>query len=254
MSWSSPPNTRAEAASDSARRVFPATVPIPGGSLPAPGLAEIAGPRRIDPFRLGRTPVTNLEFGAFLAAGIVAAPPWWGDPRFAGDRRPVVGVSWDDATAFCAWLNGGGEHAEEEPAPGRWRLPSDAEWEFAMRGGQLVPDPRTPWGDAVPEGEIPQGPLEGPWETGRGTPNGYGILDPGTMVHEWCLNWSLDASGAAPRRRASKGGSWRHAVRWSAPSASSSLPPEFRYSDYGFRVLFEPDGFRVLREIPAPAP
>jgi formylglycine-generating enzyme required for sulfatase activity len=55
----------------------------------------------------------------------------------------------------------------------------------------------------------------------------------GTIVHEWCL----DASG--PDRRASRGGSWRHAVRWSAPSARSSLPPSYRYSDYGFRVLRE---------------
>jgi formylglycine-generating enzyme required for sulfatase activity len=215
--------------------------------LPAAGPSGIAAPRRIDPFRLGRTPVTNCEFGAFVAAGAVGAPPWWGDPRFAGDRKPVVGVSWDDATAFCEWLNRGGTEPAE-PALGRWRLPSDDEWEFAMRGGQSpstsASGPRTPWGDALPEGEIPEGPLEGPWETGLGTPNGYGILDPGTMVHEWCLNWSRDASsGAAPRRRSSKGGSWRHAVRWSAPSASSSLPPEFRYSDYGFRVL---------REIPAP--
>ncbi len=90
----------------------------------------------------------------------------------------------------------------------------------------------------MPEGEIPEGPLEAPWETGRGTPNGYGLLDPGTMVHEWCLNWS-GGDAAVTGRRASKGGSWRHAIRWSAPGAASSLPPDFRYSDYGFRVLCE---------------
>ena len=155
-------------------------------------------------------------------------------------------MSWDDAVAFCDWLNGG-KAVDAEPA-GLWRLPSDAEWEFAMRGGLSAAaalEPRTPWGDAVPVAEIPEGPLEGPWETGRGTPNGYGLLDPGTMVHEWCRNWSGEAPpGGGPRRRASKGGSWRHAIRWSAPSASSSLPPGFRYADYGFRVL---------REIPAAA-
>ena len=155
-------------------------------------------------------------------------------------------MSWDDAVAFCEWLNDtNAGYAPDttaadaaEPA-GRWRLPSDFEWEFAMRGGRSA-ESQTPWGDAVPEGEIPDGPLEGPWETGRGTPNGYGVLDPGTMVHEWCRNWSGEAPpGGGPRRRASKGGSWRHAIRWSAPSASSSLPPGFRYADYGFRVLRE---------------
>jgi len=97
-------------------------------------------------------------------------------------------------------------------------------------------DPPSPWGAAPPAGEIPEGPLDGPWETGRGTPNGWGVLDPGTMVHEWCADWF--ASGAAgPVRRASRGGSWRHAVRWSRPSARTSLPPDYRYSDYGFRVI-----------------
>jgi formylglycine-generating enzyme len=156
-------------------------------------------------------------------------------------------VSWDDAVAFCEWLNDAGDD-EATRTRGRWRLPTDLEWEFAMRGGRPDESP-TPWGDAVPEGEIPDGPLDGPWETGRGTPNGYGVLDPGTMVHEWCLNWSGEApAGGGPRRRASKGGSWRHAIRWSAPSASSSLPPGFRYADYGFRVLLEHEGFRLLWE------
>ena len=141
-----------------------------------------------------------------------------------------MGVSWGDAVAFCDWLTQAGR--------GRWRLPTQTEWELAVCGGRVAP--RTPWGDTVPPGEIPEGPLDAPWETGRGTPNGYGLLDPGTMVHEWCLNGSgADASDASPRRRASKGGSWRHAIRWSAPGASSSLPPDSRYSDYGFRVLRE---------------
>ncbi|HEY1251323.1 MAG TPA: SUMF1/EgtB/PvdO family nonheme iron enzyme [Thermoanaerobaculia bacterium] len=226
--WSSPPSTPAEAA---AARIFPPTVPIPAGRL------EREPPILVGPFLLGRTPVTNREFAAFLAAGRAAAPPWWRDPRFSGDRRPVVGVSWHDAVAFCDWLSEA--DPGESAVGGRWRLPTDAEWEFAMRGGLSAASPRTPWGDEVPPGEIPEGPLDGPWETAHGTPNGFGLLDPGTMVHEWCLNGSADAPVAGPARRASKGGSWRHAIRWSAPSASSSLPPDFRYSDYGFRVLRE---------------
>ena len=58
----------------------------------------------------------------------------------------------------------------------------------------------------------------------------------GTIVHEWCLDWY---DPETKERRASRGGSWRHHVRWSAPSARSSLPPGFRYADYGFRVLRE---------------
>ena len=179
----------------------------------------------ITAFLLARTPVTNREYAGLLAARGGAAPPWWTDPDFSAPGQPVVGVSWDDAVRFCAWLG--------ETAGGRWRLPTGAEWEHAACGGLVAP--RTPWGDAIPDGEIPDGPLAGPWSAGCGTPNGHGLCDMGTIVHEWCLEW------ARPGRRSSRGGSWRHAVRWSPPSARSSLPPDFRYADYGFRVLRELD-------------
>jgi sulfatase modifying factor 1 len=174
-------------------------------------------------FLLGRTAVTNRDYAAAVASGGLPAPPWWTDPNFSAPDQPVVGVSWDEAAAFCQWLGDAGG--------GGFRLPSEAEWERAACGG--LDAPRTSWGESLPADEIPSGPLSGPWVTGRGTPNGYGLCDMGTIVHEWCLDWS------APGRRASRGGSWRHAVRWSPPSARSSLPPAYRYSDYGFRVLRE---------------
>ena len=174
--------------------------------------------------------MTNREYAPFLALGRVPEPPWWSDPRFSADRQPVVGVSWDDAAAFCAWLS--------ETTAETWRLPSETEWEHAACGG--LDRPPTAWGETLPAGEIPEGRLDAPWETGRGTPNGYGLCDMGTIVHEWCANWREPTPPPPARpRRASRGGSWRHAIRWSAPAASSSLPPEFRYSDYGFRVLRE---------------
>lgn len=174
-------------------------------------------------FLLGRTPVTNRSYAAAVVSGRLPAPPWWADPNFSAPEQPVVGVSWEDAAAFCRWLG--------EADGGGWRLPTEAEWERAACGG--LDAPRTSWGEEIPENEIPPGPLSGPWAAGRGTPNGYGLCDMGTIVHEWCLDWS------GPGRRASRGGSWRHAVRWSPPSARTSLPPSYRYSDYGFRLLRE---------------
>jgi len=170
--------------------------------------------------------VTNREYAPFVATG-VAAPPWWTEPDFRAPCQPVVGVTWDDAMTYCAWLG--------ESEGGRWRLPTEAEWEFAACGG--LESPRTAWGEEVPTGEIPEGPLAGPWEVGLGAPNGYGLLDMGTIVHEWCLGW--DDALREPRRRASRGGSWRHRVRWSSPSARTGLPPGYPYSAYGFRVLRE---------------
>ena len=203
------------------REEAPVTVPIPDA--------------RMD---LGRTPVTNGQYAPFLASGRVVAPPWFGHPDFSSPLQPVVGVSWEDAVGYCAWLC--------ETAGGHWRLPTEQEWEFAACGGLVAP--RTAWGDSVPEGEIPQGPLAGPWEAGRGTPNGYGLCDMGTIVHEWCLNWHDEERGRGVGRRASRGGSWRHAIRWSGPSARSSLPPDRRYSDYGFRVLRESSEQIEVRE------
>jgi formylglycine-generating enzyme required for sulfatase activity len=185
-----------------------------------PGAAGLAG------FRLGLTPVTNAQYAAFAASGRAEPPPWRLDPAFAALDKPVVGVTWFDASGFAEWLT-----AE---TGSRWRLPSEAEWEHAARGGLV--GAATAWGDALPPGEVREGPLAGPWPVGRGTPNGYGLFDVGTIVHEWCIDWHDPESQT---RRASRGGSWRHHVRWSPPGARSSLPPHLRYADYGFRVLQE---------------
>ena len=171
----------------------------------------------------GRTAVTRAQYAGFLDAGQAEPPPWWSHPAFSAASQPVVGVTWFEAVAYAEWL--------VAIAGGSWRLPTADEWEHAARGG-LVAE-ATPWGRTIPEGEIPEGPLEGPWRTGLGAPNGFGLLDMGTIVHEWCL----DARGKEGERRASCGGSWRHHVRFSPPSGRSSLPPSCRYADYGFRVV-----------------
>jgi formylglycine-generating enzyme len=215
----------------------PETVLVPAGRLAVRTADGTAWAIEVASFRIGRTPVTNREYGPFLDSGRAAAPPWWSDPQFRAPLQPVVGVTWGEAMAYCEWI--------AETAGGRWRLPTEAEWEFAAGGGLAAP--KTAWGESIPPGEIPAGPIAGPWETGRGTPNGFGLCDPGTMVHEWCLNWfepePLPSASGVPahRRRASRGGSWRHEIRWSSPSALSSLPPDYRYSDFGFRVLRERD-------------
>jgi formylglycine-generating enzyme required for sulfatase activity len=193
----------------------------------------------VAPFEIGRTPVTCSEYAAFLAAGRASPPPWWCVPAYRAPDQPVVGVTWWEAVAYAEWLS--------LTQGGTWRLPSEAEWERAARGG--LPSAATAWGDTLPAGEVPTGPLEAPWLVGRGTPNGFGLMDAGTIVHEWCLDWyradayhpsrPLEPGGAARGRRSSRGGSWRHRVRFSPPSARSSLPPAFRYADYGFRIIRE---------------
>lgn len=188
----------------------------------------------VDAFELAIYPVTRAQYQAFITATRHPEPRDWYAAGLQPSDYPVVGVSWDDAQAYCAWR-------------GNARLPTEAEWERAARGG--VEGQRYPWGDDIPAW-IPgngRGPLTSPWPVTLGAPNGFGLFGIAANVHEWCADWHLrDYYAISPaqnprgpetgRRRASRGGSWRHAVTLSRTAARSRLDPSFRYTDYGFRV------------------
>jgi formylglycine-generating enzyme required for sulfatase activity len=117
-----------------------------------------AHPVDVAPFWIARAPVTNAEFGTFLRAAGAPSPAFWTDARFADPEQPVVGVTWDEAAVFCDWLT------RETGQP--HRLPTEAEWERAARGG--LEGCRYPWGDEPPArwfGERP-GPLPAPPRVG----------------------------------------------------------------------------------------
>ncbi len=189
--------------------------------------------------RLALLPVTNRQYAAFLAATGHEAPRFWDGQGFNAAGQPVVGVSWNDAVAYCEWLC-----VESDR---RYRLPTEAEREKAARGG--LDGTRYPWGDDPGEadGRFPQ---EAPRPAGLSAPNGYGLFDMAYNVHEWCSDWydagyyasspERDPQGPpSGTRRASRGGAWRHQVKISRCAARSSLDPTFRYNDYGFRVALD---------------
>lgn len=215
----------------------------------------------VDAFDLAVYPVTEAQYTRFLSATAYEPPRDWAPSSGVADL-PVIGVSWLDAQAYCAWC-------AEDGAPRR--LPSEAEWERAARGG--VDGTRYPWGDTVPAW-IPdggRGPRDAPWPVTLGVPNAYGLYGISANIHEWCHDWygarfyatSPERNPVGPPdgvRRASRGGSWRHAVTLSRSAARSRLDPAFRYTDYGFRVVKglhgdaggRPDGNRAARsEAPA---
>ena len=181
---------------------------------------------RVDAFAIAVTPVTNVAYARYLAATGAAPPAFWGREGFDDPEQPVVGVSWDEACAFAAWADA--------------RLPTEAEWEKAARGG--VHAQRLPWPDSAPAQRFTRPPRV------RATPpNAFGLFDLSGVCHEWCADWYADdyyacspaANPRGPRegtRRVSRGGAWRHADPWSAASHRSSLPPALRYSDYGIRL------------------
>ena len=194
----------------------------------------------LDSFAIGRFPVTNREFKIFVDETKAPAPPFWPDPFFANLEQPVVGVSWNDATAYCEWLSQRtGKH---------FRLPTEAERERAARGTRQRC--LYPWGDEPPSERTFAGynlKTGGPDRVGVNAPNDFGLYDMSEGVHEWCSDYydpgyyrySPEKNPRGPsfgQRRASRGGSWRHRVKFSRCAARSSLPPTFKYADYGFRL------------------
>jgi sulfatase modifying factor 1 len=196
----------------------------------------------VDAFEFAVYPVMRGEYERFLAATAHHRPAEWDNPAFAPADLPVVGVSWFDAMDYCAWRS-----AEDGRAV---RLPTEAEWERAARGGQSG---QYPWGDDVPAW-VPnggRGPLTGPWPVTLGDPNAFGLYGIAANIHEWCADWhaadyysrSPAPNPAGPEhgtRRASRGGAWRHATTICRVTLRSKIDPSFRYTDYGFRLARSP--------------
>jgi len=210
-------------------------------------------PRRIDAtgaFAIMRAPVTNAQYAAFLRATGHPSPdvdratwrrrglahPYTRTRRHAWDGpapptgradHPVVLVSHDDARAYAAWLSG---------ATGRvWRLPSEAEWEKAVRG---TDGRRFPWGDIFDPARLNSADA-GPFDTlpvGR-FPDGagpFGLLDGAGQVFEWT------STPATAGRYIVKGGSWDDkGCGVCRPAARHSRDRELKHILIGFRLVAE---------------
>jgi len=193
----------------------------------------------VDAFSLAACQVTNAEYVRFLRDTRSLPPPFWNDSNLNLPEQPVVGVSWFEVVRYCNWLS--------EQTGRCFRLPTEAEWERAARGGRE--GALFPWGDAPPESlaDYADRWKTGPEPIGSGEANGFGLFNMCDNVHEWCSDWfdphyyvvSPERKPHGPERgtrRASRGGSWRHHIKMSRCAARSSIPPEFQYADYGFRV------------------
>jgi formylglycine-generating enzyme required for sulfatase activity len=197
---------------------------------------------RVPPFGLARTQVTNAQYDRFCRETGRPSTKFRQQDGFDRPDHPVTGPSWFDAVAYCEWLTA--------VTGKRFRLPSEAQWEWAARSG--LAGCLYPWGN---EPVTSRQNYDGRWRTGpepvaTSPPNGYGLFDMCENVHEWCADW-YDANyyAASPQddprgpehgeRRASRGGAWRHHIKISRCAARSSIPPTFEYADYGFRVACE---------------
>jgi formylglycine-generating enzyme required for sulfatase activity len=193
----------------------------------------------LDAFEIAVTPVTRCDYARFLTNTRHVEPAGWNELRFSRPDQPVVGVTWFAAVAYCAWLSG---LAQET-----YRLPTEAEWEKACRGG--LDNTEYAWGDESPEAiDYFRSEWKEPRSVGGWRANGYGLFDMGDNVHEWCSDWyagdyyalSPERNPMGPEegtRRVSRGGSWRHQIKASRAAHRSSLPPGYAYTDYGFRLV-----------------
>jgi formylglycine-generating enzyme required for sulfatase activity len=185
------------------------------------------------PFQMLDREVSAGDFRAFAHAssGQMPRQPEW----YADDTHPVVNVTWDEAQAYCAWAGG--------------RLPTEAEWEHAARGGL---DGRLfPWGDeftghAVARHNVPVEKYNFTAPTGLFAPNGYGLQDMAGNVWEWTASehrptHSTNRAGGYDLRTI-KGGGWDNNPRRLRVSERTALSRQGRHNLYV--------GFRCVRSVP----
>jgi formylglycine-generating enzyme required for sulfatase activity len=220
----------------------------------------LAHPVRIQSFYLGTTEVTNAQFEAFIAESPEWSPAnrpalvqkglvteaylseWKGGSPAAGTAAlPVTSVSWHAAAAYCQWLT----RRAQSALPGfAARLPSEAEFEWAARGGiRGMPYPL----GGKPGGAVFYRPgITGPSPAGSSEPNGYGLRDMLGNVWEWCadpfaVNSGLlsspgpDSIPDAPDR-AVRGGSWADQPGTDKVYTRGAQPADWCTPYLGFRV------------------
>lgn len=221
------------------------------------------------PFALGKYHVTRAEFAAFVRETAYATMSGkcfafanhkyrklpgmsWQDPGFAqSDRDPVLCVSWQDARAYIDWLNGKLRSASGRiDREGPYRLPSEAEWEYAARAGT-----RTSrwWGDEIGSGNAVCDGCGSKWDkkqtasVGSFRPNPFGVFDVLGNAWQWAADcWNQSYVGAPQdgaawtsgncRKRVFRGGAWTSEPWILRSSKRSSDESEVQANYVGFRV------------------
>jgi formylglycine-generating enzyme required for sulfatase activity/class 3 adenylate cyclase len=221
----------------------PEMVALQGGSF-SMGSNDDASERpvhrvTVKPFSIGKYPVTVREWNACAEAkkcGFTAA---------GKEDAPVTNVSWTDAKQYAVWL----EDATKKP----YRLPSEAEWEFAARGGTQT---KYWWGDQMQSGmagckDCGDAGAELPTKVGSFKPNAFGLYDMGGGVDQWVEDcWHKTYQGAPTDGTAwisgdcsshvMRSGSWKNDARYVRPSNRDSYDTNVRYPTHGFRVALSP--------------
>ena len=164
------------------------------------------------------------------------------------DDRPADNVSWDDAIVFCQQLSA---LTDEKTAQRVYRLPTEAEWEYACRAGTTTPWSFGDWGEQYGEYVWCAGVSEGqPHVVGQKKPNNWGLYDVHGNVREWCSDWydqryyenspAVDPSGPdAGKLRVHRGGNWYSDLPVCGSAERGRADPTRRELGNGFRVVVD---------------
>jgi formylglycine-generating enzyme len=189
----------------------------------------------VDAFYIDQFEVTNQQYCDFCKATGTPLPEFWGFPQFKCGPdypdHPVVGVSFADADKYARWAGK--------------RLPTEAEWEYAARGG--LPSSSFPWGDQIDSTKANYGKrYKTSMKTGSFKPNGYGLYDMAGNVWEWTSdNYGHDYYSDSPvlnpkgpatgRFKVIRGGSWHSGAMCNQTYYRNGLSPSWVDFAVGFR-------------------
>ncbi len=195
-------------------------------------------------FALGRREVSFTEYDAFCDATGRPRPPDEGGGR---GLNPVYNVSWDEAVAYTEWLS--------QQTGQRYRLPTEAEWEYAARAGAGT---EFAWGNEPSREHANYGHdncctgvalgadrWEGPAPVASFPANAFGVHDMAGNVSEWtCSNYHMPYAGKEQScanagddlEKVFRGGSWRHSWKFMRPATRMALEPKSKNYSIGFRV------------------
>ncbi|HEV7893646.1 MAG TPA: SUMF1/EgtB/PvdO family nonheme iron enzyme [Pyrinomonadaceae bacterium] len=222
-------------------------------------------------FNIGKYEVTQAQWRAILKLPKVQIDLKASPSTFEGDDLPVEGVTWDEAVEFCARLS--------KASGVKYRLPTEAEWEYAARGGASSPftadpdplawsadnsgkqaiDPTQDWSrtnfrfdNQKYEAKLKENGCQ-THPVGQKQANAFGLYDTLGNVEEWCLDaWHNDYNGAPndgtewsnggdTARRICRGGSWFKSATLAHPVSRWNCNPDGRLSEVGFRVVSVPE-------------
>jgi formylglycine-generating enzyme required for sulfatase activity len=220
----------------------------------------------VQPFFLGKYAVTQAQWRAVAVYEPIGEELNSDPSKFRGDKRPVERVSWDDATEFCQRLS--------TKTGRKYRLPSEAEWEYACRAGTITPfhfgetlnDDLANYCAEDQEIEGTTYKFKGAYgrgivgkyrnettEVGQFPPNQFGLYDMHGNVMEWCEdNWHSSYEGApvdgsawvdsdqADKCRLVRGGSWNFSPRSCRSADRYYYARYYSLNNVGFRVCCEP--------------